>query len=94
MAKHRSHRAELDKLAAELTPAARDRRQGAGTAAATGDRTDRDGALELERLIRELQHKLADAADDVEEIVTAHPVAMVASAFLLGIAIGRMMGRR
>ena len=59
-----------------------------------GDQPDRTGDLEIEKLIRELQDKLSDAADDVEEIVMAHPIAVVASAFLLGIAIGRMMGRR
>jgi ElaB/YqjD/DUF883 family membrane-anchored ribosome-binding protein len=44
--------------------------------------------------MRELQGKLSDAADDAEEIVMTHPLAAVASAFLLGIAIGRMVGRR
>jgi|ERR1700704_4683839 hypothetical protein len=92
VAKRYPHRAELDELAAEL--ALLNRRHAADTAAATGHRPVPEGDLEIERLIRELQHKLSDAADDVEEIVTAHPVAVVASAFLLGIAIGRMMGRR
>ena len=94
MAKRESHHAELGELAAELTRPARDRHHGADAATATGDQPDRDGALEFEELIRELENKLSDAADDVEEIVTAHPIAVVASAFLLGIAIGRMMGRR
>jgi ElaB/YqjD/DUF883 family membrane-anchored ribosome-binding protein len=37
---------------------------------------------------------LGDAADDAEQLLTAHPFAAVASALLLGIVIGRMMGRR
>jgi hypothetical protein len=94
VAKRKSHRAELDELAAELIRPARDRHHGADAATAMGDQPDQAGALEIEKLIRELQDKLSDAADDVEEIVTAHPIAVVASAFLLGIAIGRMMGRR
>jgi hypothetical protein len=36
---------------------------------------------------------LSDAADDAEAILAAHPFGVVASAFLLGIAIGRMLMR-
>ena len=89
MAKREPHRAELNELATEL---ARPRRHQAVPPTAPGDQPDR--ALEIEELIRELQGKLADAADDGEQLVTAHPFAAVASALLLGIVIGRMMGRR
>jgi ElaB/YqjD/DUF883 family membrane-anchored ribosome-binding protein len=100
MAKPTPHRAELDELAAEVkrpsappAPPAH-RRHDAATANATGDHPGREGAVEIERLVRELESKLSDAAADAEAIVAAHPLAVVASAFLLGIAIGRMMGRR
>jgi ElaB/YqjD/DUF883 family membrane-anchored ribosome-binding protein len=94
MAKPDPHRAELNELAAELArPAAGGHRE-ADTTAATGRQPDPDRALEFETLMRELQSKLSDAADDAEEIVMTHPLAVVASAFLLGIAIGRMVGRR
>jgi hypothetical protein len=89
MAKREPHRAELTELATEL---ARPQRHQAVPPTASGDRPDR--ALEIEKLIRELQGKLADAADDAEQLVTTHPFAAVASALLLGIVIGRMMGRR
>ena len=92
MAKRKSHRAELNELATALARPAAGRRQEAGPPAAAGGQPDR--SLELEKLIRELQDKLTDAADDAERIVAAHPFAVAAAALLLGIVIGRMMGRR
>jgi ElaB/YqjD/DUF883 family membrane-anchored ribosome-binding protein len=92
MAKRESHRAELNELATELARPAAGRRQADDPLAASGDPSDR--ALEIEKLIRELRGKLTEAADDAEYLVTAHPFAAVASALLLGIVIGRMMGRR
>ena len=89
MAKREPHRAELNELATEL---ARPRRHQAVPPTASGGQPDR--AHEIEQLIRELQDNLTDAADDAEQLVTAHPFAAVASALLLGIVIGRMMGRR
>jgi ElaB/YqjD/DUF883 family membrane-anchored ribosome-binding protein len=90
MAKRDPHRAELDELAADLARPAAGRRGDADAAAVS----DPDRSLEIEPLLRELQSKLSDAADDAEAILTAHPLVAVASAFLLGIVIGRMMGRR
>jgi hypothetical protein len=89
MAKRELRRAELNELATEL---ARPQRHQAVPPIASGDPPDR--ALEIEKLIHELQGKLGDAADDAEQLVTTHPLAAVASALLLGIVIGRMMGRR
>jgi ElaB/YqjD/DUF883 family membrane-anchored ribosome-binding protein len=94
MAKRDPHRAELDELAADLARPAAGRRGDADVAAASGHKPDLDRALEIEPLLRELQSKLTDAADDAEAILTAHPLVAVASAFLLGIVIGCMMGRR
>jgi|ERR1700678_2727571 hypothetical protein len=93
MARHDPHRAELNALAAGLVrPAAG--RSNDDTAAASGHHPDPNRGLEIEALIRELQSKLSDAADATEEIVSVHPLVAVASAFMLGIVIGRMMGRR
>jgi len=86
------HRAELRELAAELARPAAGRSHGSDPATGSGDRPET--ALEIEKLIGELQGQLADAAEDAEEIVTAHPLAAVATALLLGIVIGRMVGRR
>lgn len=90
MAKHGSHHAELHELAAELTRPGRHR--DADPPSGSGERPDR--AREIEALVRELQGKLTDAAQDAEQLIAAHPLAAVASALLLGIAIGRMTGRR
>ena len=92
MAKREPHRAELNELASELARPVAGRRQQADPPTASGDQPDR--ALEFEKVVRELQSKLTDAADDAEQLVVAHPFAAVASALLLGIVIGRMMGRR
>jgi ElaB/YqjD/DUF883 family membrane-anchored ribosome-binding protein len=93
MTKRDPHRAELRELATELArPAAEPHTT--GTANAAGDQPDSEGAFDAEKLLRELQSKLSEAADDVEDIVRAHPLAAVASALLLGIVIGRIMGRR
>jgi ElaB/YqjD/DUF883 family membrane-anchored ribosome-binding protein len=47
---------------------------------------------DLERVLRELQTQLADAAGEAEAVLAEHPFAAVAAAFILGVAAGRMMG--
>jgi ElaB/YqjD/DUF883 family membrane-anchored ribosome-binding protein len=89
MSKSDPHRAELHELAAELARPA-DGRRSAGDRAAGASEESHD----IEALLRELQDKLSEAASDAEEVVLAHPLAAVASAFLLGLVLGRMMGRR
>ena len=91
MSKPDPHRAELNELAAELAQLATGPRGGGADARS---QTQSDGLREAERIIGELQSKLSEAASDAEEVVTAHPLAAVASAFLLGLLLGRMMGRR
>lgn len=44
---------------------------------------------ELQALVRELQDAVHDASETAEEAVTAHPTAAIASAFLLGVLVGR-----
>lgn len=48
---------------------------------------------EIERVLRQLQDRIGDAADDAEDIVVAHPFASVATAFLLGILVANFMSR-
>jgi ElaB/YqjD/DUF883 family membrane-anchored ribosome-binding protein len=93
MTKRDLHRAELRELATKLARPAAEART-TTTANASGDQPGAEAALDVEKLLRELQGKLSEAVDDVEDIVRAHPLAAVASALLLGIVIGRMMGRR
>lgn len=44
---------------------------------------------ELQALVRDLQDAVHDATETAEEAVTAHPTAALASAFLLGVLVGR-----
>ncbi|WP_341989530.1 hypothetical protein [Azorhizobium sp. AG788] len=44
---------------------------------------------ELQALVRELQDAVHDATETAEDAVTAHPTAALASAFLLGVLVGR-----
>jgi ElaB/YqjD/DUF883 family membrane-anchored ribosome-binding protein len=48
---------------------------------------------ELQSLIHELETKWGEASENAEELVKSHPVAALASAFLVGMALGRLMGR-
>jgi hypothetical protein len=89
MSKSDPHRAELHQLAAELARPADARRSASDHAAEAGEES-----YDIEALLRELQGKLSEAASDAEEVVLAHPLAAVASAFLLGLVLGRTMGRR
>jgi ElaB/YqjD/DUF883 family membrane-anchored ribosome-binding protein len=88
-------RAELDELAAELKGETADAASRADPVDPaheqhTGEGTD---AHDYRAILRDLEHKLCEAAEDAEHIVVAHPLAAVAAAFLLGLMIGRMGGR-
>jgi hypothetical protein len=52
-----------------------------------------DWLEDIEKLGAELHAKLSEVAEDVEVNLIAHPLVAVGVALLLGIAIGRMMGR-
>jgi ElaB/YqjD/DUF883 family membrane-anchored ribosome-binding protein len=60
---------------------------GAAAAAAAGARP------EIERVLRELQERLGEAADEAEDYVAAHPFASLAAAFLLGVLVANVMSR-
>ena len=85
MAKKRSVKSELGDLQAELNRTAQ------VEAAAAEAETPPQG--EVETLLRELESCLGKAGEEAEELVTRHPLAAVAAAFLLGILAGRMVGR-
>jgi ElaB/YqjD/DUF883 family membrane-anchored ribosome-binding protein len=87
MARKTPHRAELDELQAELASPASGR-PGSADASDAGD-----AGPDLAALLRELQDKLSEAAEDVEGIVVSHPLAAVAVALLVGIVIGRAVTR-
>ncbi|MFG1398876.1 hypothetical protein [Roseixanthobacter pseudopolyaromaticivorans] len=48
---------------------------------------------ELQALVRDLQEAVTDAKAQADATVSAHPAVSVASAFLLGVLVGRAWGR-
>jgi ElaB/YqjD/DUF883 family membrane-anchored ribosome-binding protein len=52
-----------------------------------------DIRAEIERTLRELQTRLAEAADEAEDVIAANPFASVAAAFLLGVLVANVMSR-
>src|SRR5580692_5961768 len=97
MARKTPNRAELDELQAELASPPSGRRGGADASDAKNAKPNRGAAADqpydLAAMLRELQDKLSEAAEDVEGIVVSHPLAAVAVALLVGIAIGRAVTR-
>lgn len=78
--------AELDELHADLTRSAPDRPDSPADGSS-------DWVTDIEKIGMALHAELSEAAEDAEDIVSAHPLAAVGAAMLLGIVIGRMMGR-
>ena len=48
---------------------------------------------EIERVLRELQDKLGETAEEAEDVIAANPFASVAAAFLLGVLVANVMSR-
>jgi len=90
MARKKSAHAELGKLKEELEQA------GPKRSKADAPKPDDSGETpnEAERLLGELQTLLTRAGDEAEDMVVSRPLAALASAFLLGILVGRLLGRR
>jgi len=86
MSRKQTLRAELDELHAGLVQPA------SGQAHISKDDIP-DWVKDLNKTGLELQAKFAEVAEDAEDIVSAHPLVAVATAFLLGVVVGRMMGR-
>ena len=57
--------------------------------------SDSAGArADIEKVLRELREKFAEATDDAEELIVAHPFASVAAAFGLGFLLASTLLRR
>lgn len=84
---------ELEALRRELSPVPIMEDDGSNAAFARDSSADKDMRSEIERVVHELQTHLTDAVDDAEQAVSDHPVAAVAAAFLLGIAVGGLLMR-
>ncbi len=70
-----------------------------GVAAAAANESDQQAsnqgagsAGEIERALQELKRCFEEIADDAEDLVTEHPMASLAAAFVLGVVVGRIAG--
>jgi len=78
-------RTELESLRAALVaPPAAEPAKAVATA---------EPAAEIEAMLAELRDAIANAADDAEKAVAAHPALALGAAFLLGLMVGRVSGR-
>ncbi|MFZ5693832.1 MAG: hypothetical protein ACOY5F_21570 [Pseudomonadota bacterium] len=88
---------ELEALRRELRQVPRVAEEGEAASAAAQAKAAQpqpeDMRGEIERVLRELQDKLGDAADEAEDIIAANPFASVAAAFLLGVLVANLMSR-
>lgn len=88
---------ELEALRRELRQVPRVAEEGEAASAAAQAKAaappPEDLRGEIERVLRELQDRLGEAAEDAEDIVAAHPFAAVAAAFLLGVLVANFMSR-
>ena len=88
--------AELDRLAAELRRARVATPTGAaaaGPVAMDPEAAPPPGLAEAEALVAELAATLARGVGEAEEAIAEHPWAGVGAAFLLGVAVGRLLPR-
>jgi ElaB/YqjD/DUF883 family membrane-anchored ribosome-binding protein len=96
MAKRADLQKELEALRRELRQVPLMAEEGdaaahpASSVAAPADSTVRS---EVERVLHDLQARLAEATDETEDAIAAHPFASVAAAFLLGILVANLMSR-
>jgi ElaB/YqjD/DUF883 family membrane-anchored ribosome-binding protein len=90
---------ELEALRRELRQVPRvaeegDVASGAAAQARTGaPPPPEDFRSEIERVLRELQDKLGETAEEAEDVIAANPFASVAAAFLLGVLVANVMSR-
>lgn len=57
------------------------------------EEADASFAADLEEQLKELSKALSEYTGSIEDFIAEHPLASVLGAFVLGLAIGRMMGR-
>lgn len=89
---------ELEALRRELRQVPRVAEEGEAASAAAAQAKaapppPEDLRGEIERVLRELQDKLGETAEDAEDIIAANPFASVAAAFLLGVLVANVMSR-
>ncbi|NWG24135.1 MAG: hypothetical protein HXY30_06905 [Pseudorhodoplanes sp.] len=96
MAARHDLRAELDGLKDDLArpaPAHEGARPSAHRAATSEHATEHD-KFDLAHLLKQIEQHLDEVADETEELVSAHPLTAISSAFAAGLLIGWFIGRR
>ncbi|MGV3634436.1 MAG: hypothetical protein ACO1NY_08820 [Pseudorhodoplanes sp.] len=88
---------ELEALRRELRQVPRVAEEGDAASAAAQAKAapppPEDMRGEIERVLRDLQDRLGETAEDAEDIIAANPFASVAAAFLLGVLVANFMSR-
>jgi ElaB/YqjD/DUF883 family membrane-anchored ribosome-binding protein len=83
-------------IRSELSALQDDLKSGAATvrpaASERAEAPKHDKWPELSRVLQDLQTQLQETAGEAEDLLAEHPIAAVASAFLLGVVVGRTMG--
>ena len=93
---------ELKSLQDELSTSNRERRSPSANRVSASDRVaaqvsqpeDTAEEPQLQRELHELVNTITEFVEEAEENISAHPTASVASALVVGILIGRLLGRR
>jgi ElaB/YqjD/DUF883 family membrane-anchored ribosome-binding protein len=96
MAAKHDLRVELDALKDDLVrpePAREKAKPSAHHAAASEHPAEQD-KFDLAHLLKQIEQHLDEAAGEAEELVTAHPLTALSSAFAMGVLIGWFIGRR
>ncbi len=88
-----------DELSAAKTQRAANTAQPAATSApvappTAAEPTEPSDEAELQGQMRQFAHELTELFGDAEKSISAHPTQSVAGALLVGILIGRLLGRR
>ncbi len=83
---------ELEALRRELRQVPLMQEEGDAAASASASASG-ESRSEFERVLTDLQTRLADASDEAEDAIASHPFAAVTAAFLLGVLVANIMSR-
>ena len=84
---------ELASLHAELNTKAKSHAAKHNAKSEIVEEVDASFAADLEEQLKELSAALSEYTGSAEDFIAEHPLASVLGAFVLGVTIGRMMGR-
>lgn len=96
MAAKHDLRVELDALKDDLVrpEPAREKAKASAHHAAASEHAAEHDKFDLAHLLQQIESHLDEVAEETEELVTAHPLTAISSAFAMGLLIGWFIGRR